>query len=137
MSLHSIIYLSSATEPLTPQELRDLLDLSRRNNAAVGIGGILLHWDGNFLQYIEGPEKQLELLMAKVTQDPRHDGIIVVHREAIEERAFPDWTMAFESIKVKTDGESDYLSSGALDAAPGNLSPTASRLIESFREHIR
>ena len=66
MALRSIIYVSSATELFTSETLRDLLAVSRRNNAARGISGILLYWDGNFLQYLEGPREQLDLLMTKV-----------------------------------------------------------------------
>lgn len=137
MALRSIVYVSSATELLSSDALRDLLSVSRRNNAAVGIGGILLYWDGNFLQYIEGPDDQLDLLMSKVAQDPRHNGLIVLERENIESRAFPDWTMAFERMKGTDDGQSDYLSDGLLRAAPESLSPTARRLIEIFRDQLR
>jgi len=137
MALASTIYLSSATELLSSDALRDLLAVSRRNNAANGIGGILLYWDGNFLQYIEGPRERLDLLMAKVEQDPRHNGLIVLERQGIETRAFPDWTMAFEMMKGTDDGQSDYLSDGLLHAAPESMSPTARRLIEIFREQLR
>lgn len=137
MALRSIIYVSSASELLSSDALRDLLAVSRRNNAAVGISGILLYWDGNFLQYIEGPQEQLDLLMSKVAQDPRHNGLIVLERQNIQARAFPDWTMAFERMKGTEDGQSDYLSDGLLRAAPESLSPTGRRLIEIFREQLR
>lgn len=137
MTLTSVIYLSSAVEPLSQNALRDLLAVSRRNNAAMGIGGILLYWDGNFLQYIEGPREQIDLLMAKVQQDPRHGGLIVLQRENIAARAFPEWSMAFEMMKGTDDGQSDYLSNGLLSAAPDTLSPVARRLIEIFREQLR
>lgn len=137
MALRSIVYVSSATELLSSDAFQELLSVSRRNNAAVGIGGILLYWDGNFLQYIEGPDDQLDLLMSKVAQDPRHNGLIVLERENIESRAFPDWTMAFERMKGTDDGQSDYLSDGLLRAAPESLSPTARRLIEIFRDQLR
>lgn len=137
MALRSIVYVSSATELLSSDALQELLSVSRRNNAAVGIGGILLYWDGNFLQYIEGPDDQLDLLMSKVAQDPRHNGLIVLERENIESRAFPDWTMAFERMNGTDDGQSDYLSDGLLCAAPESLSPTARRLIEIFRDQLR
>lgn len=137
MALRSIIYVSSATELFTSETLRDLLAVSRRNNAARGISGILLYWDGNFLQYIEGPREQLDLLMTKVGQDTRHSGLIVLARDDIETRAFPDWTMAFERMKGTEDGQSDYLSDGLLRAALESLSPVARRLIEIFREQLR
>ncbi len=135
--LDSIIYLSSATQLLTPQELRDLLTTSRRNNARVGIGGILLYWDGNFLQYIEGPRDQIDVLMAKVASDPRHHGLIVLQRQEIAEPAFPDWTMAFEFMKSDAAGQSDFLSDGLLSVAPETLSPIVRRLIDIFREQLR
>jgi hypothetical protein len=54
MSLHQIIYTSHSLVPMTGDELLELLDQSRRDNAAVGITGLLLHADGSFMQTIEG-----------------------------------------------------------------------------------
>lgn len=137
MSLESIIYLSSAKRLLSAEDLRELLAVSRRNNEAAGIGGILIYWDGNFLQYVEGPPDALDALFERLERDDRHSGMIVMERKRIAARAFPDWTMAFEMMKTNADGQSDFLSDGLLSAAPEALSPTARRLLDIFREQLR
>jgi hypothetical protein len=42
MSLIQLVYVSSASKPFSAQELVVLLECSRRNNAQVGITGLLL-----------------------------------------------------------------------------------------------
>ena len=90
MSLISIVYISSARQLFSDQALHELLDLSRRNNATRDITGLLLYWDGNFLQYVEGPEAAVDALLDRIRIDPSHDGVIVLDRATIAKRAFPD-----------------------------------------------
>lgn len=41
--MFSLVYVSSAVEPFSPAELADLLSISHRNNASLGITGMLLY----------------------------------------------------------------------------------------------
>ena len=52
--MYQLIYLSSATEMFTKEKLLALLEQSRPNNARLGITGILLYSNGNFMQTLEG-----------------------------------------------------------------------------------
>lgn len=137
MSLDSLIYVSSASYEMTDAELAGLLDQSRRSNAAHGITGILLHWDGNFLQYIEGSPDTLNGLYVRLEADLRHRGLIVLERRAIAARAYPDWRMAFRRLvrTTRSDGESDFLLDDA--ASPEALAPTTRHLLEMFRQNLR
>ncbi len=67
-----IIYSSSATAPLSEQQLDELLQTSRRNNLAADITGMLLSKDGNFMQILEGPKIAVETLVEKIRNDSRH-----------------------------------------------------------------
>jgi hypothetical protein len=95
-----IIYMSSAVVPFSPAELQSLLEVSRRNNTALGVTGILLYKDGNFLQVIEGEKTVLDQLYAKIALDPRHGGVMTFFREEIPEREFPGWSMAFRDLNT-------------------------------------
>ena len=96
--LHQIIYISHSLVPMTREELVELLDKSRRNNAALGVTGLLLHADGTFMQTIEGVSESVHELMARIEGDPRHTGMMTIVDEPIDRRSYGDWSMAFREI---------------------------------------
>lgn len=89
-----LAYLSSAQGVPDPGDLERILTASRRNNAARGVTGMLCHYDGSFLQFLEGEADQVEATFRTILADDRHAGVLEVFRGPIEERMFPDWTMA-------------------------------------------
>lgn len=96
--LYHLLYLSSAIERFDDAALAALLELARRNNAAVGVTGMLLYADGNFIQYLEGEADAVRGVFAKITRDPRHDGILTVTEGPVEQRVFADWSMGFHTM---------------------------------------
>lgn len=108
--MHYALYVSSAVHPFSAEELDELLRISRKNNEAADISGMLLYHDGNFIQYIEGYKQALDKLMSRINADPRHRGVIVLDIGECADRVFPDWTMGFERIS-----EEDLERHGAFD----------------------
>ena len=53
--LLQLVYLSTATRPMTPADLESLLAVSRARNAADSLTGMLLYADRQFMQALEGP----------------------------------------------------------------------------------
>jgi hypothetical protein len=98
MNLVQLIYVSSATKPLTSGELRSLLKLARARNVRRGISGILLYKNGSFLQVIEGEPPAVDELFGKINKDPRHDGVVLLSRREIKEHNFPSWSMGFLAV---------------------------------------
>ena len=94
----SLVYVSSATEPFSPAELVTLLEKARRNNATLGVTGMLLYKDGNFMQAIEGDDVVIKELHDRIQRDPRHRGMITLLRKPIEQRQFPNWSMGFVDL---------------------------------------
>ena len=47
--LAAAVYVSSAVRPLTEDEILDILLVARQNNERLGVTGMLLYRDGNFL----------------------------------------------------------------------------------------
>jgi hypothetical protein len=140
MSLHQIVYVSSARRVFSDEQLLALLDVSRRNNAKVNVSGMLLYWDGNFMQALEGEKQDVDTVHARIAQDPRHHGLITLLHEPIAERSFGEWTMGFRHIQsdVLADmpGYSDFLDA---DGRQGGTekSTRALQLLRSFRDRVR
>lgn len=96
MSIHAIAYVSTASEGLmSPEAVDRLLVEAREFNLACGVTGVLLHHDGNFLQYIEGPPESVDLVFQRIQKASRHHGIVELLNGPVERRHFSTWTMGF------------------------------------------
>lgn len=94
----SLTYLSSATEPFTREQLEELLAQARPKNESLGVTGMMLYAGGNFIQTLEGEEDAVTGLYSTIEKDPRHREIMIMLREKVKERSFPDWSMGFEMV---------------------------------------
>lgn len=83
------------------EDLQELLDHSRRSNAANGITGALVYEEGIFLQILEGDQDLLNDLMAKIRQDVRHESVIVLQEGEVPAAVFGGWKMAYVSATAK------------------------------------
>jgi len=90
-----LIYISAEAEPFTSKKLRELLDVSRRNNKTAGVTGMLVYHDGTFLQVLEGEEETVEKLLEKIDADQRHHKVKLLLRQEIAQRSFEGWSMGF------------------------------------------
>ena len=52
------------------------------------------------MQMLEGPTAAVKATFGRITKDPRHHGIIVLIKEAAEERHFPGRPMAFRDLDL-------------------------------------
>lgn len=105
MDLHRLIYISSGQRKFDADELREILDVSRQNNAEINVTGMLLYLDGNFLQLLEGTRGDVEALYEHISLDKRHSGAIVLSRGQVAERVFPDWAMGLKAVDPAKDGD--------------------------------
>lgn len=83
---------------MSDEALKSLLAQSRVRNKKLGITGMLLHFGNQFIQLIEGDEKQIRLLYADICADSRHKQIVALKAGGTKERLFPDWSMSFKSL---------------------------------------
>jgi len=108
-----LVYVSSAIRPLPQSELVAILAKSHENNTALGVTGILLYKDGNFMQVLEGEEETVRALYAKIDCDPRHRGLLTILQGPLAERQFPDWSMGFRDLNaadaLSTPGYNEFL----------------------------
>ena len=136
----SLTYVSSASQVLDVPDLVDLLAAVRPRNEERGLTGMLLHSGGNIIQTLEGPDEAVEATFAAIERDPRHHGVLVLLRDQVEERAFPDWSMGFREIGTADlqgiAGYSDFMRR-PFGADLGDSTPAAYRMLEVFRDTMR
>src|SRR5687768_3715060 len=98
--MFALVYVSSAVNEFSPSALVDLLKTCHDNNAALGVTGLLLYKDGNFMQALEGDEQVVRTLYAAIARDPRHRGALVLTQAPLAERQFHDWSMGFRHLNA-------------------------------------
>ncbi len=94
--MHRLLYISTARTPMPPAELDAVLRLSRRNNAAAGVTGLLVVGGRRFLQALEGPEEAVRATFERIRRDARHFAVVVLADHAITERQFATWSMGYQ-----------------------------------------
>ena len=99
-NLSALVYVSSAVRPLSLEEIGYLLQRARERNKEYGITGVLLYIGDNFMQYIEGHKDNLDIIYKIIQEDDQHTGLVLVSREAIQDREFGDWAMAYKIIDL-------------------------------------
>ena len=139
--LVSLVYVSSGVRQFNKQEVLDILQASRRNNARLRITGILLYQDGNFMQVLEGTEQDLSELMHSIERDQRHRGVIVLLKKAIRERQFPHWSMAFKDLSELPPEDaaafSPFLQGSAADEQFRSKSEACYKLLLRFKANLQ
>lgn len=94
MVLGHLLYISDAVGEMGPEQLEAIRTVSRHNNAAEGITGVLFYSAGHFVQLLEGDTAAIHALFEKIATDPRHENVKLLYLRDARERAFCDWSMA-------------------------------------------
>ncbi len=138
--MFTLVYVSTAVTPFDQKELADLLARSRANNDSLGITGMLLYKDGNFMQALEGEEAQVLALNAKIARDPRHRGMMVLLKEHQPQRSFAEWSMAFRDLNSsdaqRVPGFNEFMNANLTDRAFADDPSRAQRLLLTFRRSM-
>jgi hypothetical protein len=73
---------------------------ARRRNREHGITGVLLHSDGNFMQFIEGSPYGVELVYRHIRASRRHRDLIELTDHLADAREFPTWAMGSAQVSA-------------------------------------
>ena len=95
MQLHSISYTSVASYALSKADLEHLLSTARKRNLEQHVTGVLLHVEGRFMQYLEGPQSGLEEVLTHIKASPLHHHLDIHRMQTIEAREYEAWSMAY------------------------------------------
>ncbi len=135
-NLIQLIYSSSATQELQDSELLSILEVSRRNNAARNVTGMLLSEKWSFFQVLEGPAESVEEVFKIISADKRHNRVITIVKEAIPQRSFGEWTMGSASLDTRdiqdVTGMNDFFREASILTQIN--SGRARKLVSAFKE---
>jgi hypothetical protein len=89
-----LLYISETTVEMSAEKIHTIRQQSQRNNAMLGITGLMLTGGGVFAQVLEGPELNVLRLYVKIMEDSRHFNCQLVHISPVKELFFKNWFMA-------------------------------------------
>jgi hypothetical protein len=140
MAIISLVYVSVSAHNLTDEELKEILEVSRQNNQALEITGMLLYRDGYFLQALEGEESTVMPLYERIRADDRHRRVLLIHKTTVQQRSFPDWSMGFNKISDEEaealPGFTNFLQDPSDHTYFSQNPGRAVKLLESFKNRV-
>jgi hypothetical protein len=143
--MHHIVYMSQATDHLTPTTLVTLLMQARTLNERQHVTGALVYGHGQFMQIIEGEEAVIKNLYERIARDPRHRNVLTLSDKSIANRRFAEWSMAFGETRPEEfeelQGLVGYMSPAQLkhqvetsSVADGPLLDKMRRIVNAFKQ---
>ena len=93
-----LIYISTAVQALSDEELKEILVISQENNSRDGLTGMLLYGESTFVQLLEGEAGALNETYERIKADHRHTNLSKLDEGVTELQLFPDWFMGYKVI---------------------------------------
>jgi RNA-binding protein YlmH len=130
----SLVYLSRATVPLDDVLTRDLLAGARAHNGAHEITGMLCTGRGCFVQVLEGPEREVITLYARIIRDARHEDVQLLTIRLATERAFARWSMGHvDGAHINTEIHAKVLGAAIVTQDPTQTARTLRTALDKLR----
>jgi len=112
--LKRVVYVSEKTDA-SDTTLNDIIASSQKNNPEEGVTGCLLSGSNSFLQLLEGPADFIDTLYSKISKDNRHENVITLYEEKIDERLFLSWSMKLAPFENMEWSKEDFNSGNFLN----------------------
>ena len=130
--LKRVVYVSEKTD-VSDTTLKDIIASSKKNNPEEDVTGCLLSGSNSFLQLLEGPEDFIDRLYSKISADNRHENVITLCDEKIDERLFLSWSMKLAPFENMEWSNKDFNSGNFLNIT----SEEALNVFVRLNEHTR
>ena len=130
-------YISTPTRPMTSDDLMNILNNSRLNNACTGVSGMLLYTGSEFIQILEGEDKVIEDLLDTIKHDPRHRDFRIIEKKKITNREYAEWTMGFKRIDKDDLRDVPGLNKFFDTDLSGSIDSNKLNLINNLLNHFR
>ena len=137
MPLIRSVYVSAATKPFSPPQLRELLLKARAFNSSHGISGLLLYHQQSFFQILEGRANEVSSLFDRIEVDKRHHRVLLLSKGSVPHRNFGDWSMGFVDTELtpeKLPGFKKLMRAKSSFLELQGDSKLVARLIDGFHE---
>ena len=112
--LKRVVYVSEKTDA-SDTTLKDIIASSQKNNPEEGVTGCLLSGSNSFLQLLEGPSDFIDTLYSKISKDNRHENVMTLCEEKIDERLFLSWSMKLAPFDNMEWSKEDFNSGNFLN----------------------
>lgn len=91
-----LVYYSKRNRELPNDELQELVSFASHRNQSLNVSGFLTLNRNYYVQYLEGSNSSLQILMESIRRDERHElmGEVIY---PIEKRLCSEWTMRYLS----------------------------------------
>ena len=96
--MFKLAYISVASRTLNSVDLQNILENAITRNRDSEITGILLFNGTNFMQVLEGPEKEVKALFKDICDDDRHRNVVVIYQEKTNTREFEEAPMLLQIV---------------------------------------
>lgn len=126
-----LVYKSRVQAEISASELYQLVKSASQKNAANNISGVLLFDGDYFLQYLEGPDHEVESLYETIATDTRHRHVVKLMEDHSPTRRFGVWSMyAIDVNTLHGEDLNDILAKGT-SFQPANLGlPSHDRVLK-------
>ncbi|MBC8051609.1 MAG: BLUF domain-containing protein [Sphingobacteriaceae bacterium] len=98
-TLHTIIYLSSATEIIDVEIARQSIIRNREYNKLNGITSLAVFAQGNILAMMEG-ERDVILKAYRQNMNGHHHGFLKLYDKPVQSRCFEDFPLAIKVVNM-------------------------------------
>ena len=112
--LKRVVYVSEKTNA-SDTALKDIIASSKKNNPEEDVTGCLLSGSNSFLQLLEGPADFIDTLYSKISKDNRHENVVTLCDEKIDERLFSSWSMKLAPFENMEWSNGDFNSGNFLN----------------------
>ena len=90
--INNLIYVSNPVG-FNEKNIKNILETSNINNKKNKVTGCLIYRQDLYLQFLEGPQKELEFTYNKILSDKRHTDIHKLSENSTKRRLFTNWAM--------------------------------------------
>ena len=90
--IKNLIYVSNPVG-FNEKNIKNILETSDINNKKNKVTGCLIYRQDLYLQYLEGPQEELEFTYNKILSDKRHTDIHKLSENSTKRRLFTNWAM--------------------------------------------
>ena len=98
-TLYEVLYTSQLAPGTPVTDVARIASHARQANAQRGLTGLLVFDGQRFCQQLEGTQKSVLSVMARIWQDTRHVELNVVHQGTLAARRFSGFALAFSAME--------------------------------------